>query len=92
MFEHRMVVAEVERQEAAGVYLHRSVVASHPALALPQVRGVGCIEGRGAAVGCTGVSIETVGEGRAVGDADGVSTCTLSSCQYSVKICVSVLL
>jgi hypothetical protein len=67
-------------------------MASHPALALPQVGGVGRIEGRGGAIGCAGISIEAVGEGRAVGDADGVSTCTSSSSQNSVKICVSGLL
>jgi hypothetical protein len=81
VLEHRMVIAEVEREEAAGVHLHSGVMASHPALALPQVGGVGRIEGRGGAVDGAGVSIEAVGEGRAVSDADGVSTCSSISSQ-----------
>jgi hypothetical protein len=65
-------------------------VATHPALALPQVCGVGRVEGRGGTVGGAGVSIKAVGEGRAVGDADGVSTCRSSANQKHIQnLCFS---
>uniref|UniRef100_A0A0A9H014 Uncharacterized protein n=1 Tax=Arundo donax TaxID=35708 RepID=A0A0A9H014_ARUDO len=80
MLEHRAVVAQVERQVAARVHLHDGVgivlaaADGRPALALAQVGGVAGVEGRVGAVVGAGVAVQAVGEGRAVGDADRVST------------------
>lgn len=85
VLEHRPVVAEVKCQEAARVHLHQAVATGCPALVLPQVGGVGGVEGRVGAIAGTWVAVEAVGEGRAVGDANGVRTCSSGSSQKHIS-------
>jgi hypothetical protein len=72
---------------AAGVHLHHAV-AGRPALALTQVGGVGGVQRRRVGVVAVGIAgaaaavVEAVGEGRAVGDADGVRACAIG-CNFS---------
>lgn len=56
-----------------------------PVLEHRPVGGVGGVEGRVGAIAGTWVAVEAVGEGRAVGDANGVRTCSSGSSQKHIS-------